>query len=157
MLGDVFDLNVHVQAVLTEPAQARIGGRPAIFIFFEARDGAVVDDFAILIAPAGIDHLANGDFIDVARDDAVHQFGRILAGDQIFVEWRNINQSAGVADGVVLVLVMHFVHADGVVSRPLAVIQALAEGERSIVKCSSNGQGGLLFPSWLFLCVTSCP
>jgi hypothetical protein len=39
---------------------------------------------------------------------------------------------------------MHFVDADRVVSRPLAVIQALAESESSFVKCSSNGQGDLV-------------
>ena len=35
-LGDVFDLNIHVQAVLPEPAQAGIGGRPAIGVLAEA-------------------------------------------------------------------------------------------------------------------------
>jgi NAD(P)-dependent dehydrogenase (short-subunit alcohol dehydrogenase family) len=39
------------------------------------------------------------------------------------------------------VLMMHFVHADGVVSRPLAVVQAVAEGKSSVVKRSSDGQG----------------
>ena len=34
LLGDVFDLNVHIQAVLPEPAQARIGSGPAVFVFF---------------------------------------------------------------------------------------------------------------------------
>ena len=143
LLGDVFDLNIHVQAVLPEPAQARIGCRPAIFVFFEARDRAIVDDLAIFIAPAGIDHLPHRDFVDVARDHAIHQFGRILAGDQILVERRDIDQRAGVADRVVLVLVVHFIHADRVVSRPLAVIQAMAERERSLVKCSSDRQGDL--------------
>ena len=30
LLGNVFDLHIHAQTVLLEPAQARIGGRPAI-------------------------------------------------------------------------------------------------------------------------------
>ena len=71
-------------------------------------------------------------------------FGRVFAGDQIFVERCDIDERGGVADGVVLVLMMHLVNADGVVSRPLAVVQALAEGEGSLVKCGSDGQvGGL--------------
>jgi hypothetical protein len=39
---------------------------------------------------------------------------------------------------------MHFVYADCVVSRPLAVIQALAQGEGAFVECSSDGQVGSL-------------
>jgi len=156
LLGDVLDLNVHVQAVLPEPAQARIGGRPAIFIFFEARNRTVVDDLSVLIAPTGVNNLAHGDFVDVARDHAVHQFGRILAGDQILIERRNINQRARITDRVVLVLVVHFVHTDRVVSRPLAVIQTVAEGEGSLVKCSSNGQGDLV-RRFGFPCETLCP
>jgi hypothetical protein len=39
---------------------------------------------------------------------------------------------------------MHFVDADGVISRPLAIIQTLAKGESSFVKCSSNRQDGLV-------------
>ncbi len=64
-----------------------------------------------------------------------------LPRDQILVERRDIDQCAGIADGVVLVLVMHFVHADRVVSRPLAVVEAVAEGKGSFVKRSSDGQG----------------
>jgi hypothetical protein len=42
------------------------------------------------------------------------------------------------------VLVMHLIHADRVISRPLAIIQALAERKSSLVKCSSNRQGSLV-------------
>ena len=80
------------------------------------------------------------DLVDVASDDAVHQAGRIFAGDQILVERRDVDERGRVADGVVLVLVVHFVHADGVVARPFAVVQAVAEGESSLVKCGSDGQ-----------------
>src|SRR5664279_4744188 len=41
-------------------------------------------------------------------------------------------------------LVMNFVDADGIVSRPLAVVQALAKGKSSLVKCGSNWQENLL-------------
>ena len=140
LFGNVFDLNVHVQAVLPEPAQAGIGGGPAILVVFEARDGAVVDDFSLLVAPAAINYLAHSHLGDVARDDAVHQLGGVLARDQILVERRDVDERGRIADGVVLVLVMHFVHADGVVSRPLAVIKTLAKRKSSLVKCGSNWQ-----------------
>ena len=59
--------------------------------------------------------------------------------DQVLVERSNVNQCRRIADGVVLVLMMHLVHADGVESRPLAVVEAVAEGESAFVKCGSDG------------------
>ena len=85
-------MNVHVEAVLAEPAEAGIGGGPAIFVFFEARDGAVVDDFAVFVTPAAVDDLADRDFVHVAGDDAVDEFGGIFAGDEIFVERGDVDQ-----------------------------------------------------------------
>ena len=83
------------------------------------------------------------DFVDIARDDAVHQFGGVLACDQVLVQRRDIDQRASIADRVVLVLMMYLVYADGVISRPFPVVQAVAEGESSIVKSGSDGQGSL--------------
>src|SRR5262249_40942285 len=67
-LGDVFDPHVHVQTVLAKPAQAGIGGRPAVLVFFQASDGAVVDHLALLVAPATVNHLPHADLGDVAGD-----------------------------------------------------------------------------------------
>ena len=138
LLGNVFDLHVHVQAILPEPAQAGIGGGPAIDVFFEAGDGAVVDDLALFVALAAINHLSHFDFVDVAGDYPVHQTSRIFAGDQIFIKWRDIDERSRVANGVVLVLVMNLIHANRVIARPLAVIEAVAKRESSFVKCGSD-------------------
>ena len=81
LLGNVLNLNIHVQAVLPEPTQAGIGGGPAIDVFLEARDRAVVDDLTLLVTPAAVNHLPDLDLVDVARDYTVHQPRRILAGD----------------------------------------------------------------------------
>ncbi len=131
LLGNVLDLNIHVQAVLPEPAQAGVGSGPAIFVFFQASDGTVVDHVALLVAPAAVNYLADSHLADIAGDHAIHHLGGVLAGDQILVKRRNVDERRSVADGVVLVLVMHFVDADGVISRPLAVIQALAKRKSS--------------------------
>jgi hypothetical protein len=37
-------------------------------------------------------------------------------------------------------LMMHFINADGIVSRPLAVVQALAKRKSSVVKCGPDWQ-----------------
>jgi hypothetical protein len=42
------------------------------------------------------------------------------------------------------VVMVHFIHADRVIARPLAVIQALAQSERPIMKRGSDRQGGSL-------------
>src|SRR5579872_856239 len=144
LLGDVFDLHIHVQTVLPEPAQARIGGCPAINVLLEMRDRAVIDDLAILVAPAAVDNLPDFHLVDVARDDAIHETGRVFAGDQILVERRDVDQRTSVPDRVVLVLVVHFVDADRVISGPLAIIQAITKGERSLVKRGSDGQSEFL-------------
>src|SRR5262245_47923411 len=112
-----------------KPAQVGLGGRPAIAVFLEPRDRAVIDHLALLVAPAAINHLSPGDLVDVARDDAVQKFGRVWSADQVFVERGYVDQRRGIADGVVLVLMMHLVGADRIVSRPLAVVEAGAEGE----------------------------
>src|SRR5437016_13301181 len=74
----------------------------------------------------------------------IHQLGRVFSCDEIFVERRNIDQPGRVADRVVLVLVVHFVHADRLIARPFAVVQAVTQGKGPFVKCGSYGQGDFL-------------
>jgi len=142
-LGDILDLHIHVQPVLMKPAQVGLGGSPAIAVFVQPRDGAVVHDFALLVAPAAVNHLSLRNLVDVASNDAVHKFGGIATGEQVLVERGDINQRSGIADCVVLVLMVHFVSADRVVSRPLAVVEALTKRESTFVKCGSDGHGFL--------------
>src|SRR5262249_5706924 len=53
-------------------------------------------------------------------------------------------QRARIADGVVLVLVMRLVSADGVVAGPVAVVQALAQRMRTLVKSRGDGHGQIV-------------
>ena len=87
-----------------------------------------------LVAPGRVDDLSDADLRGVARDDAVDEPRRVGPGDQVLVERRHVDQRGGVADGVVFVLVVRLVRADGVVTRPLAVVEALAERERARVE-----------------------
>ena len=80
VFGNIFDLRVQAESVLLEPAQAWIGRSPTIFIFGEAGDCAIVDDFAFGVAPAAVDDLVDGHFVDVAGDDAIDQFRGVAAG-----------------------------------------------------------------------------
>jgi len=74
------------------------------------------------------------------RDNAIDEAGGVAAGDAVLEEGRDIDQCGGFADGVLLVLVVSFVDANGVVAGPFAVVQALAEGEGSFVKGRADGQ-----------------
>jgi len=139
LFGNVFDEDIEGEGVLLKPAEAGVGGGPAIVVFAEASNGAVVDDFSIGVAPAAVNHLIDRDFVDVARNDAVDEAGGVGAGDAVLEERGNIDERGGIADGVVLVLVVHFVNADGVIARPFAVVEAFAEGERLFVKGGSDG------------------
>ena len=142
--GDVFDVYVQAESVLLEPAEAGVGGGPAVVVFAEARDGAVVDDFAFGIAPAAVDDLVDCDLINVAGDDAVDELGGVASGDAVFEEGRDVDERGGVADGVVLVLVVHFVNADGVIAGPFAIVEAFAEGEGAFVEGGSYWHWGSL-------------
>jgi len=64
-------------------------------------------------------YLIDGHLVDVAGDDAIDEFAGIAAADAVFKKRRDVDQSRGAADGVVLVLVRHFVDAGGVIARPL--------------------------------------
>ena len=143
-LGDIFDIHRHAQGVLAKPAQAGVGGGPAIKIFRQAGDGAIVNHLALLIAPAAVDHLADLHFVDIARDHAIDQTGGIFAADDVLVQRRDVYERAGVADGVVLVLVVSLVTGDGVIARPFAVTQAGAQRKSSFVEGGADGQGYLL-------------
>ena len=139
LLGDVFDVYVKPEGILLEPAETGIGGGPAIVIFAEPGDGAVVNDFAFLIAPAAIDDLSDRNLVDVATDDAIDEAGGVRPGDAVLEKGRDVDERGRIADSVVLVLVRHFVDTDGVVARPFFEIQAVAESEGSFVESGSDG------------------
>src|ERR1041384_2261194 len=135
--GNVFNLNVHARGVLSEPTKTRIGGRPAIRVFFETRNRAVVDYFATFVAPGCIDYLAHRHLSHVASDDAIDEARRIFAGQPVFEQRRDVEQRSSIADRVVLMLVMRLVRTDRVVTRPLAIAETFAERACSFVKGST--------------------
>ena len=73
----------------------------------------------------------------------VNEARRIAARDHVLKQWRDIDQRRGVADRVVLVLVVTLICADRVVAGPLAVVEALAERERPIVQGRTDGHRGI--------------
>ena len=139
LFRNVLDVHVEAKSILLEPAKTGVGGGPAIVVFAEAGDRAVVDDLAFGIAPATIDDLIDGNLIDVAANNAIDETGGIGTSDAILEKRRDIDKGGGVANGVVLVLVRHLVGADGVVAGPFLEVQAVAESESTFVESSSDG------------------
>ena len=131
LLRDVLDVDAQAGRVLPEPAEARIGGGPAILLLAQPRHRPVIDDLAVLVAPRRVTDLADRHALDVAGDDAIDEPRRVRSADAVLEQRRDVDQRGRVADRVVLVLVVRFVCADGVVPRPVAIIQRLAERKRA--------------------------
>ncbi len=98
------------------PAETGIRGRPPESLLGQPRYGPVIDDLAMLVAPRRVKHLAHRHLGDVARDDAIDQTRGILSGNEVLEERRNIDERRRIADGVVLVLVVRLIGADGVIA-----------------------------------------
>src|SRR4029453_14213343 len=73
LFGDVVDPHVEPRRVHREPPEARVGGGPEELLIAAARDGPVVDDLAVLVAPRGVDHATDGALRCVARPDPVDE------------------------------------------------------------------------------------
>ena len=139
LLGDLLDLHLESDGVLAEPAQIGIGGRPAIAVLLQPRNCAIVNDLAFFVAPAAVDHLVDGDLVDVTGDDTIHEAGGVAPGDHVLEQRGHVEKRGGVANGVVFMLVMSFINADRIEPRPLTVIQALAKWKGALVDCRSYG------------------
>ena len=122
--------DVQPGGVLPEPAQARIGRRPPEHLLVQPRHRPVVDHLAALVAPRRVEDLARPPSSSTSRV-MTRSTKRAASrpGDEVLEQRRDVDQRRGVADRVVLVLVVRLVGADRVVARPLAVVQALAERE----------------------------
>ena len=80
----------------------------------------------------------------VTRDQPIDQPRGIGPGHHVLEERRHVDQRRGIPDGVVLVLVVALVGADGVIPRPLAVIQAFTERKGALVEGSPDRHGWII-------------
>src|SRR2546427_750184 len=87
-----------------EPFQIRLRGRHPEGAVPEIPERAVVDRLAAFIAPWRVVDLSLREFRGIAGDDLVHEVKGILPVDQVLVERRDVEQSRGVADRVILPL-----------------------------------------------------
>ena len=109
--------------------------------FAQPRNGAVIDDFAILIAPGRVHHLADAAFGNVARHHPVHQAQSLGTGDFVLIEGGNIDQPRRVAHSEVFDLVAWLVGDRGEVARPIAPFLGLAKWGSAAVKWAGDGHG----------------
>ena len=66
-------------------------------------------------------------------------------GDDVLEQRRHVDQRGGVSDRVVLVLVVSLVRADGVVPRPVAIVERLAQRKRARVKRRTDGHSRIIW------------
>ena len=120
LFGDVVDPHVEPGRVHREPPEAGVGRGPEELLVAPARDGPVVDDLAVLVAPRGVDHAIDGELRGVARHDPVDEPRGVGPGDLVLVERGHVDQRGLLADRVVLDVVEVGVHRGREVARPLA-------------------------------------
>ena len=137
-LGHVVDGDLETDGILREPAQARIGRGPPVAVLTRPRHGSIIDHLSAFITPRRVVHLPDGQLAGVAGDDAVHQLRRVRSAHDVLEQRRHVDERRGVTDGVVFVLVVCLVRADGVIAGPLAVIQALGERKCTGVNGGAN-------------------
>ena len=124
---DVAHAGVHPQRAILKPAQARIRGRDAEGVRAQALHGAVVDQLACLVAPRAVEHAPLRAIGRVARDDAVHQHGRLGARDLVLAQGRDVEERGSAANRVVLVFVARLVAEGDGVAGPVAPAAVVTE------------------------------
>ena len=134
LLGDFDDGHVHADCVHVQPAQLRLGGSEAVDLLVDARDRAVVQQLAVVVAPAGVVDLPDLQLVDVARGQAVQQARCVTAGDLVFDQRRDVDQRGVVADRPVLAVEPEIVRAHGEAAAPAAPVVGQAQCGRARVK-----------------------
>ena len=119
-LGHVLDGDVEPRGVHRQPAVLRVGGGPAQLVLGHPVDRAVVDDLAVLVAPRGVDDLADLEPRGVARHDPVGEAEGVGTRDPVLVERADVDDGGRLADRVVLDVVEVGVCGRGEVAGPLA-------------------------------------
>ena len=68
----------------------------------ETKNGPVIDNFALIIAPDAIADPAGFELRHIARDHAIEEGLRVSTADAVFAHRRQIHDRAGIADGEIL-------------------------------------------------------
>ena len=103
-------------------------------VLAEARHRAVVEQLALVVAPARVVDLPDRELRDVARHDAVEQPRGVRALDQVLHQRRDVDQRRVIADRPVLALEPEVVGADRDVARPAAPVLRQAQRGRARVE-----------------------
>src|SRR5262245_3310716 len=112
-------------------------------VFRQTKDRAILDYGAVFLAKAAVQSLPDCAFARIARHHPIDQVGRVFALNIVFVEWRDIDQSGGISNCVVLVVMKDIIGAGDEIPRPGAPVLADAQLRGARMKGSSNWH-------WLF-------
>ena len=85
VFSETSSIDAEARGVEVQPAQGRVRRSHAIRLFVQDGDGAVIDLFAVVVAPRRVQHLADFRLADVAGDHVVEQAPRVRPGDQVLV------------------------------------------------------------------------
>ena len=104
--------------------------------------GAVVNHFAVLVAPRRVHHLPHRAFIHIARDDAIDHARRVFALKNIFVQRRRIEQSRRIANRPIFAFGREFIRTRDNIFAPASPVVRLTEVRSARMKWSSGENHG---------------
>src|SRR4029077_17915072 len=90
--------------------------------FGESEDRSILDYFSFIVADAGVERLADGAFRSVPCDHASAHPHRVLTAQVIFEQRRYIDESSGIPDRMVFIVMHDFVGTGDEISRPSAPV-----------------------------------
>ena len=137
----VLDRHVEASRVLIQPAIRRLSRRDAKVRVVQPPDRAVVEDLALLVAPAAIAHLPDFQAGNVPHHDTRKKRRRVRTAHVVLVERRHVDQPGGVAKGEVFAFVVRVVRANGVVPGPVFPAHGFVQLGCARMERRRNGHG----------------
>ena len=103
-------------------------------VLAEPRHRAVVEQLTVVVAPARVVDLSDGELLDIAWRDLVEQPCRVRPFDQVLHQRRDVDQRGGVADRPVFAFEAEVVRPDRDVAGPAAPVLWQAQRRGALVE-----------------------
>ena len=104
LLGDLADLDVKADRRGREPVELSLGGAHAVLVVGHAKDGAVIDQLALVVAPHRIRDPPRPRLAQIAGHQAVEEAQGVGAGDAVLHHRSQVVERARITDREVFLL-----------------------------------------------------
>src|SRR4029077_15081267 len=104
LLGDLADLDVKAERGGREPVELSLRGAYTVFVVGHAKDGAVIDQMALVVAPHRVRDPPRPRLAQVAGHQAIEEAQSVGTGDAVLDHRSQVVERARVTDREVLLL-----------------------------------------------------